>query len=231
MDGDDSSEIAPASSSPFNRDGHRKVDKTKLLLPTLDDLQHIRMLFASNTEGYHTFRCRISSLPPYPTASSISYASQTGRFSFAPTSAASLSRCSSRQVYLTTLTFDRIDRCTPHARIYLRLCALLLLHARRPLFTTLQCKAQLLLLRWSLHRSPEPKGLFVVGATIAAPHLTSRRRGPAVGLPSVAPSLPLTAYGNSLLPVLMLSFEVVTLRALIIDDRIMRSTLPLIKSS
>jgi hypothetical protein len=70
MDGDDSSEIAPASSSPFNRDGHRKVDKTKLLLPTLDDLQHIRMLFASNTEGYHTFRCRISSLPPYPTASS-----------------------------------------------------------------------------------------------------------------------------------------------------------------
>ena len=159
----------------------------------------------------------------------ISYASQTGRFSFAPTSAASLSRCSSRQVYLTTLTFDRIDRCTPHARIYLRLCALLLLHARRPLVTILQCKDQLL--RWSLHRSPEPKGLFVVGATIAAPHLTSRRRGPAVGLPSVAPSLPLTAHGNSLLPVLMLSFEVVTLRALIIDDRIMRSTLPLIKSS
>ena len=70
MDGDDSSEIAPASSNPFNRDGHRKVDKTKLLLPTLDDLQHIRMLFASNTEGHHTFRCRISSLPLYPTASS-----------------------------------------------------------------------------------------------------------------------------------------------------------------
>jgi hypothetical protein len=113
----------------------------------------------------------------------ISYASQTGRFSFAPTSAASLSRCSSRQVYLTTLTFDRIDRCTPHARIYLRLCALLLLHARRPLFTTLQCKAQLLLLRWSLHRSPEPKGLFVVGATIAAPHLTSRRRESCSGAP------------------------------------------------